>query len=242
MEERSGSLVYLPNRAPLSGAHLLSHAQKGPRSSSCFLFPPAALSSRDHRNPAASVRIAAEEEDPEARKDGGGGREEATRSQRHARFVRWGAILRSNRGHKLFLAREKRDQGVLERNSWRRRMGPRSLSPLEISSESNRWNRSRVFGVEPIPEPRSEKIKGRIDVSKGVPHPCSSTTIRYISRVNEFFERKYITYSRWEKGFYRVYDKKWGKYLLYEYEFIYLWEGVWRALFVLEGRKETEKE
>lgn len=132
MEERSGSLVYLPNRAPLSGAHLLSHAQKGPRSSSCFLFPPAALSSRDHRNPAASVRIAAEEEDPEARKDGGGGREEATRSQRHARFVRWGAILRSNRGHKLFLARETKvfSREIREGGGWARVRYRRSKSRL----------------------------------------------------------------------------------------------------------------
>lgn len=70
--------------------------------------------------------------------EGKGGR----RSQRHARFVRWGAILRSNRGHKLFLAlrcsQEEStkgvQQGVLKAGSREIRGGGRSLSSLEISS------------------------------------------------------------------------------------------------------------
>lgn len=61
--ESSGSLLLI---AHLSLGRICFPTHK--RSSSCFLFPPAALSSRDHRNPAASVRIAPEEEDPQRRR------------------------------------------------------------------------------------------------------------------------------------------------------------------------------
>lgn len=149
MEESSGPLVHLPNRAPLAGAHLLSHTQKGPSGPLLvfyFLRPRYRAAINEIRQHLFASR-------PKKRKDGGG----EGRSQRHARFVRWGAILRSNRGHKLFLAlrcsQEEStkgvQQGVLKAGSREIRGGGRSLSSLEISSWIQSMESIAYFGLEP---------------------------------------------------------------------------------------------
>lgn len=177
MVESSGSLLLI---AHLSLGRICFPTHK--RSSSCFLFPPAALSSRDHRNPAASVRIAPEEEDPQRRRgkmvEGTGQEIPEARTLRpvgcnlavQSRPQTFSSLARREyQGCSKVFSRLGRED---ERNSWRRRTGPRSLSSLEISSESNRWNRSRILGWSRYPR---QKIKGRIDASKGVCFsPCSS--------------------------------------------------------------------
>lgn len=126
MEESSGPLVHLPNRAPLAGAHLLSHTQKGPSGPLLvfyFLRPRYRAAINEIRQHLFASR-------PKKRKDGGGeGRQEIPEA-RTLRPVGCNLAVQSRpqtfSSFALLARREYQgcaarcSQGWVERNSWRR--------------------------------------------------------------------------------------------------------------------------
>lgn len=236
--ESSGSLLLI---AHLSLGRICFPTHK--RSSSCFLFPPAALSSRDHRNPAASVRIAPEEEDPQRRRgkmvEGTGQEIPEARTLRpvgcnlavQSRPQTFSSLARREyQGCSKVFSRLGREDG---RNSWRRRTGPRLLSSLEISSESNRWNRS---GWSRYP---SQKIKGAA-ADRRIEGCLFLTLFLDIFRGwTNFSNENILDIPDQRKDSHRVYDKKWGTNICYVNMNLYICGVHFSFRF---GRKETEKE